>query len=473
MYSQIHRLPKSQFSNDRYIYNGNKMSRFSDINKILSEEPEEWLAYLHGQQFSNLPHLKEATPKISGVILRIAVYFYHLIYSYCISAFNFDKAVGNIDFFVYAGSANQANSLNETINNLSFKSVCVLAQSPRSGLLNKINKETNFEQLKFSLSDVCTAIVLFIYHGRSLYLRLKAIDQKLIDNYFNVFCSTYLYLAVFYRVMKTKKPSFVIMSNDHNPDCRSLLAVAHFLNIKTVYMQHASVSDLFPALTVDYAFLDGQCALDTYLECEAHKSKFYQGKEATEIFLTGQKKILSNNKKKENNRVGLAVNMLDEVNKALSLVDDLTKDGFHICIRWHPRQIESEVRQIKNALSSRVLVTLSDPKKQSIDSFLSEVSFMISGNSSIHLEAAAAGVITVYYELQPTPHPDYYGYVRNGVAIKVNSYSELKKTLVYKTKPNHYEEAVRYYSATYGTEWYGKEGELVAKKLLNISNIDR
>ena len=63
------------------------------------------------------------------------------------------------------------------------------------------------------------------------------------------------------------------MSNDHSPANRALLLVAKSKGIKTVYMQHASVSNLFPVLDFDYSFLDGVNAYNIYKEIEGTKTE--------------------------------------------------------------------------------------------------------------------------------------------------------------------------------------------------------
>ena len=94
---------------------------------------------------------------------------------------------------------------------------------------------------------------------------------------------------------------------------------------------------------------------------------------------------------------------------------------------------------------------------------------MISGNSSIHLEAALAGVLPIYYEISPTNNPDYYGYVKSGLAVKANDFNEIKNIIEQKLLSNKARDvAIRYYSSTYNTPWEGNEGNLVAECLIAL-----
>ncbi|MDZ7809371.1 MAG: hypothetical protein U5L11_03495 [Arhodomonas sp.] len=86
------------------------------IKGVLREEPETWLAYLHGQQFENLAHLKEAKPRFRGTLIRLAAFAYHLV---CRSRFRQQpKHLGQHSILAYAGTANQRDSLDETLNAL-------------------------------------------------------------------------------------------------------------------------------------------------------------------------------------------------------------------------------------------------------------------------------------------------------------------------------------------------------------------
>ncbi len=444
------------------------MSRFNDLHTILKQESEEWLAHLHGQQFEELIHFREAQPRYTGVILQSAALFYHLLRSFVGTLSLKEAKKQKLDFYFYAGTANQANSLVGTAQSLSQKGKTVLAESKNSHLLNGANETYKFDQLKIRFSDILTVCMVFLFNAPSLYLRLRKKDKALVNKFFVNFCQTYIYLAVFYRKLKRYSPNYVVVSNDHNVDCRALVAVATYLGIKTVYMQHASVSNSFPALTVSYAFLDGQSALHTYQQCEGKKSTFYENREQTKIFLSGQKKLLEKRHDNTSTKLGLAINTLDDTNQVIELVNNLTVKDLHVCLRWHPGQKPQDILGFHQAFNHSEMVTLSDPKQQGINEFFAEINCLVSGNSSIHLEAAVVGVPTIYYELQQPEIEDYYGYVKNGLAKKADSYEALLELITQEKLLHLDDSAVQYYSASFNTEWYGREGELVATTLLAL-----
>lgn len=250
---------------------------------------------------------------------------------------------------------------------------------------------------------------------------------------------------------------------------RYMLAVAHHLKIKSVYMQHASVSKLFPPLRVNYAFLDGQCALDIYHECERNRAPNSNNYPTPLVMLTGQKKYLERNHKTLSQAIGIALNPMDNMDCAIDLIKYLLSNGFEIRIRCHPGQSVQDLKKFRSEFSSSSKVTFSDIKKESVSSFMGQIHWMIAGNSSIHLEAALAGIVPIYYEFGSPDFPDYYGYVKYGVAKHPKSNQEIVEIL--KNGSNWTEpkvEAVRYYSITYLTQWDGREGELVADCLGKI-----
>ena len=105
-------------------------------------------------------------------------------------------------------------------------------------------------------------------YSPSLYREVKKANTVAAYSHYSEYLWIYAYLVYFHRVSSELTPSFVLTANDLNPSNRALLAIAHQLEIRTVYLQHASVTKIFPALRVTYAFLDGIWAMETYKQCE-------------------------------------------------------------------------------------------------------------------------------------------------------------------------------------------------------------
>ena len=215
--------------------------------------------------------------------------------------------------------------------------------------------------------------------------------------------------------------------------------------------------------------------------CEDHPDKFkvrarrtlerrisntYRNAPLPKAILSVQKKHIKRLEKSQSTLIGVAFNVLDDAEVGIELINALQDEGQGVRLRWHPGQATSDIKQYRAAFASSQRVSLSDPKKESISDFMGNIGWLIAGNSSIHLEAAIAGVMPIYYELSPPNHSDYYGYVKHGLTQKATSVPEVLK-IIEETQDNHTPnaEAVRYYSDTYLTEWDGREGELVSECL--------
>ena len=236
------------------------------------------------------------------------------------------------------------------------------------------------------------------------------------------------------------------------------------MQIKTVYLQHASVTTIYPALSVSYAFLDGKYAMEIYKQCDINRfGDGYLGFKS-KVLLTGQKKIIYKSKDTEK-KVGITLNVLDDLEKVITLVVSIAKSR-EVIIRWHPTQPKSDVDKLLNYSFNNNKIKFSNPLKESVSFFLMDISYLVAGNSSIHLEAALAHVLTIYYEFTEQKHPDYYDYVKNGLAQQANSIDEIQRIIQKGTSTNkELENAINHYSATYKTSWEGHEGELVAQCL--------
>ena len=284
---------------------------YREIVEILEQEPETWLAYLYGVQLDNIPHLSRFKPRFRGVFLRLLVVFHFLVRNLSLKKTPRLSSEIRPRFLVYAGTINQMNALDSTIDSLRVSGESVVAVA-KKGFVNTAERRVRYQSYSFGVTDEAKAVLLMLIRGRKLYKSLKKIQTQAVDWHFNRFCQVYVYLAYFYDLLKGMRPEFVVTANDHNVPNRCILAVAHRLGIKTVYMQHASVSDLFPALRVNYAFLDGQAALDIYRECERNQPLTRRSVPTPQVFLTGQKKSLVCSDGQEKDYLGVALNALDD-----------------------------------------------------------------------------------------------------------------------------------------------------------------
>ena len=435
------------------------------VNASLKKEDELILSYIHGIKLSSFDHIKQSKTKYSGLFLQICRYLYSLFKMVRFSKRSFDPKK---EVLIFAGTKNQHSSLIPTMD-----------------ALNELNVDYNLiaskevggssENYLLNVLEFLLSFYIFIRYSYKLYFKLKKAGKNFeIKYFFSAYCKSYTNLVFFIstllKLSSEDKLRLVILSNDHNNPNRCLRLACEILNIKTLYIQHASVSTLFPPLQYDYALLDGKVAYDAYKNCLSNlpNTPTYP----VSVFLSGQKKSVSNQGDKAWKifDIGVAVNTLDEFEFLEELVKKANKYGLSVLVRTHPGQSKAFLYKL-------ALITVTnniewcDPHEDSLSYFFNSIDCLIAANSSIHLEAALADTATLYYEFNKNiALPDYYAYVKNGLAYALNIENMLESINKGKQRCNsiYYKEAVKKYSATYMTKWEHKEGELAAKLIKKI-----
>jgi hypothetical protein len=298
------------------------------------------------------------------------------------------------------------------------------------------------------------------------FIRSSGFSKKTYCSKFLNLCLSYGFYIVAEDILKNNKPEYVIVANDHSYPQRSCFRVAQKLGIKTIYIQHASVSENFPALEYDYAFLDGQESLDKYTannkKCQA--TVFLSGNPRFDII-----KIVNtdNCKKQDVVKCGVAINELDEVEKIRDLTQILQKniDNIEFVVRPHPAMCTDFWRTFAN----KNHCALSDAKTENPFVFISKCNVFISGESSFHLDVTLSGKKSYYYNFTGMDNLDWYGYLKNGLIEDITHYSpqQIKETISNKIRLNI--QLLRYYVSNFDTPYWGKSTELIAETISQFS----
>lgn len=454
----------------------NFFQTFKYALSALKREDELSLAYLYGQKIEQLPHIKNAKGRYQGLFFRVLIFFRFLWVSFSFKSNGYQET----EVLFFSGTDNQFNSLASTKKSLDKQSIDSYFLLGRG--VGERNKST-FKKtvlMEFSISIVLVALCLFFLKAPALYWRLKKQSRHIeIKQYFNVFCEVYAYLPYFIKYLSNSKPTLVVMSNDHNAPNRALRLAAEILDIKTLYMQHASVSDLFPPLKFDYALLDGKVALETYSKClELTKNLSLRDLDCVtncQIMLTGQKKPVKMSRvvRKPAFLAGIAVNSLDDFESVLPVLQMFVGSNEKCIVRTHPCQPSVFLNQLQEFIKENPSVKWSDSSRDSLVGFFEEIESVIAANTSLHLEAALAGLPTFYLEMSKEVQlSDYYGYVRNGVSNMLEpdfTLADIRDGIDEGGDESH-KTAIVNYSETYATKWQNSEGELSALVIDHILN---
>lgn len=261
------------------------------------------------------------------------------------------------------------------------------------------------------------------------------------------------------RLLKKNNPEALVFSNDHMVIPRALILAGNELGIKTYYIQHASITSYFPPLEFTYSLLEGDDAFHKYKECGSINSK---------VFLVGMPKFdyYSNdiNQNIKLTSIGVAYNPIDDI----ALVHDFLLKLRHlnpdiiIIARPHP----SDLRILP--ITKDIDIKISDSKNESAFEFLKRIDCLVSGESSIHLEAVLLNVYPCYFNFANTKNRfDYYSYIENGLVENFENFKQLNYKIqeLKNYKPNIQYRA-RYYNASIGEEFYGKSSKRCAEIIL-------
>lgn len=269
-----------------------------------------------------------------------------------------------------------------------------------------------------------------------------------------------LQAAIIY--LRSVNPRVVVVSNDLVLWTRSIILAANYLGIKTVYLQHACVSEIVPPLDVNFAFLDGWSAAKKYVKRTPERK--------TEIYLTGGARhdpVMNVNRSIRQQgtgtvNVGLCVNMTDDLQVVCHIANLLSNtSGLILTIRPHPREIRT---RLLRSIAREVGALWSDPKAQNTVQFISGHDSIVAGDSSILFEAALGGRKAISVQAMGA-YEDYLGLISDGVVLVAKSDLELLDIL-HRSFHFHVSRTVlKNYYASVDSEWEGRSGELIAKAI--------
>lgn len=312
--------------------------------------------------------------------------------------------------------------------------------------------------------------LVFIWPLLKLYICSNRDDKLRIRTYFDEFFNTIGYIVTLRRLFKYNHVKMVVMANDHCSYTRALIYVAKELSIKTMYVQHCSVTERFPSLPFTYSMLDGEESLDKYLSIGPSEGSIYVlGNPRFDIISKYQKK------KEVLDKIGIASNALDNELMIRKLCVRLQDEGFKdITIRPHPGVPFDASWYLDRGIE------YSDSNKENPFAFLSRMGCVIAGECGIHFDAAMMGVKSICYNMagQETKLIDWYSYIKNGLIPYVANFDELMAWLKNLRLNNNNQSEIQWYNAAYGTQFEGHIGEMLAdficyERAGNIDGFDK
>lgn len=272
------------------------------------------------------------------------------------------------------------------------------------------------------------------------------LDQYLIG--YGVYCVGRLWF-------RASRPALFVVANHLVAINRALLKAAQQESIPTLYVLHATISDIYPPLNMDYALLEGMDTLRKY---------DVLGQTRAKAFLVGMAKhdryCGHINTSSEVRTVGVCINGLDPSHRVEELCERIAASFpmVRTIVRPHPADRRGK-RWVQ--LANKLGFEYSDWRTEAAFEFLARVDVNIAGESGIHLEAALSNVVPLYYDFD-AKKLDLYGFLRNGLVDFADGpamFTEWMQKLLDSGKPQCRHRA-KSYCATVETQWDCRSAEL-------------
>jgi len=261
-----------------------------------------------------------------------------------------------------------------------------------------------------------------------------------------------------------KKPQYLIMDNDHSDVNVGVFHAAKRHHIKNIYFQHANVSEIFPPMTFDYAFLYSEMAAEVYSNIkQTEASLICVGNMKADGFIQiNQERFFDRN----NLRIVLCVNTVAEIEAYVSLANklaDLDKVKL-IKFRLHPYLLKFQMD------FDHPKIIISNSKLENSFECFKDMDLNIAGNSSIIEEALFTDTPTVYFDLDEKMS-DYYGYAKNQIVIaSLKNIDDVIGFIKNYDSPISVISKAVIYSSSINTKFTGKTSELVGKIIMDIDS---
>jgi hypothetical protein len=388
----------------------------------------------------NLLGLPSTALQKKGLAVRLMAFIYGFMkdtYNCLFSRKNLNNSSLSTKVVFFYSSLNEKRALENVAS-------CVNNATTISTQIGEPNKINYF--IPYLLAIAYTPWVFFKYFNSVGYKKRSfsyALDQYLFA------CGYIVYLRF---VLSRNRPSLAVVSNDHTMQSRSFALVCRELNVPVAYIQHASVSEKFPKLMFDYAFLDGIDALEKYE---------IKGLEQCVIFLSGISKLDDAIYKlkqttKQRNIISICPNSMDELEAVVTVakyIKEFVDQRFNVCLRPHPGDKRRFDFWREKAMQIGVLY--SEPELEcSSDLIIKSIVVVAADLKAIPICIPFTGKIL-----------DHYGFIRRGVVLYAENSIELVSSINNAPKWKSFYQASKHFSHVVGTKNEGSSAELIAQTL--------
>ena len=366
------------------------------------------------KEFSIISNKIAGNPR-PGILLRILSLFKQLFLSFELSLKKkncYSIPVNSILFF--GQTKNEYFPYMNLISNLK-------PEKSNNFFVIGINKYKNdFPYLKIYTNALLFIPLVFFYYYKEND-KFKSLSYKYS---FDKICIVLSSIKVISNYLNKVKPNKIVVSNHNSPFHLLLLSLCQKNNIKTAYIQHA----LFPVVKFNFPKHINQIILDGLDSLEKLP---YHNLNTSNIYVIGSSSQIHfpNNYINKNctKSLGIAINQADEITSLIKLLEDikLQMPEYTIILRPHPADKRIGIWK---KLSFDYHLKISTPDI-SIYEFLSNIAFLISGESNVHLQAINLNINSYYYNFNTATFEDWYGFVKNNFILDITNTKEFTNIL--------------------------------------------
>lgn len=400
-----------------------------------------------------------------GVFLQLVRHLYFLLRFFFVKAVKISKA----DIIAFYETSNQKKAIINVCEHIKK------SQQLRLLVIDGLNRSENSKDIvlvSFSFLDVVFGSVYGLLNCYKIIDELNKIDNRLSKNQLSDFLSTYAWVSYFLRILIISRPSCVILSNDHNPSNRSLIAACNVLNIKTIYIQHASITRFMPPICCDLNFLYGHATKDLYEQIGSKDDSLsHFTKKHYEIILSGIQKNSNNTFRgniKTKEAIGIAVNHDDPILSIKNLIDKLSESyESSIILRFHPSQGKDSIKRIFDTFKHYKNVVITSPHEMSLAAFFSEVKLVIAGNSGILLDSIINKLPTFYFRFDRNSFDDFYCFVKFKLITELSIEDISNKNFQTDVFNQLNIRDIQYFDNSYNNNLSFKETEFISNTIIN------
>lgn len=203
-----------------------------------------------------------------------------------------------------------------------------------------------------------------------------------------------------------KNCKVVLQYNDHSPYNVLVYDLAREFKLKSIYIQHAPVSNLFPPLYNDLNVLFSKDSIDKYKQISSQDFYNFRVIEFFDIRFPQMHELKPNKPE----FVLICYNILDDIDKVVFCAEYFKEKNFKVKVRPHPA--DNRKLFIDNVFVSR---------NTSIWQDLETALFVIVNESAVPLESLYLNIPTFKLSLFTTGknlYNDTYGFLKNGLFLK-------------------------------------------------------